>query len=314
MLIALVGLSALPIAAKWLLIGRFKEEAFPVWSLRYFRFWAVKALIRSSPMAALRRYSVPEPLPASPRRKDRPQRRDPLDHSFRSPQISSPSATTLSSDKDSVVVGYKAQANMIHIAPISIGANSFVGDASVLDIETEMEDGTQLGHASSLQRGQGVPSRQALSRLAGGRDERQLLQGRAARVHGASSLALCVASGCACDLYRAGHSRSHLQVRAISVSDLAAEASGGAAPSVTPPMVTSAVLGLVTFIVSLVAIGTGLASVILIPRLLSRLVPRNDRPTCSTAVHYFVSRLIGALSNVRFFNLSLATARRSSII
>ncbi len=34
---------------------------------------------------------------------------------------------------------------------------SFVGEASVLDINTAIEDGTQLGHASSLQVGQRVP-------------------------------------------------------------------------------------------------------------------------------------------------------------
>jgi non-ribosomal peptide synthetase-like protein len=44
--------SALPIVAKWLLIGKFKPQAIPIWSLRYFRFWAIKALIRSAPMAA----------------------------------------------------------------------------------------------------------------------------------------------------------------------------------------------------------------------------------------------------------------------
>jgi Phosphopantetheine attachment site len=43
--------SAIPIAVKWLLIGKWKQEAIPVWSLRYFRFWAVKSLVGTAPMA-----------------------------------------------------------------------------------------------------------------------------------------------------------------------------------------------------------------------------------------------------------------------
>src|SRR5262249_27665090 len=53
--VLLLGLSLLfsviPIVAKWLLIGTWKKEAIPIWSLRYFRFWAIKTLIRSAPLA-----------------------------------------------------------------------------------------------------------------------------------------------------------------------------------------------------------------------------------------------------------------------
>src|ERR1043166_6492552 len=59
--------------------------------------------------------------------------------------------------KDTIVLGYRAQSNFIHIAPVEIGANAFVGEASVIDIDTVMGDDTQLGHASSLQSGQRVP-------------------------------------------------------------------------------------------------------------------------------------------------------------
>ena len=59
--------------------------------------------------------------------------------------------------KDTIVLGYRAQSNFIHIGPVEIGANAFVGEASVIDIDTAMGDDTQLGHASSLQSGQRVP-------------------------------------------------------------------------------------------------------------------------------------------------------------
>src|SRR5881394_511011 len=42
-------LCAIPIAAKWLLIGRWKPQEIRLWSLEYVRFWIVKTLIRSNP-------------------------------------------------------------------------------------------------------------------------------------------------------------------------------------------------------------------------------------------------------------------------
>jgi hypothetical protein len=47
---SLVALTALSIVMKWLLIGRFKVQSIPLWSLSYFRFWAVMTLMRTSPV------------------------------------------------------------------------------------------------------------------------------------------------------------------------------------------------------------------------------------------------------------------------
>src|SRR5437879_3943813 len=44
---------AVPIAAKWVLIGRWKAQQIRLWSLAYVRFWVVKTLIRSSPAARM---------------------------------------------------------------------------------------------------------------------------------------------------------------------------------------------------------------------------------------------------------------------
>ena len=48
--VAFVVLCTLPILAKWLLIGRWKPQQIPIWSLAYFRFWLVKTLVRSDPL------------------------------------------------------------------------------------------------------------------------------------------------------------------------------------------------------------------------------------------------------------------------
>src|SRR5262249_37838807 len=46
------------------------------------------------------------------------------------------------------------------IGAVTLGRDAFVGERSVLDIETSMGDRTQLGHASALHRGQAVPAGQ----------------------------------------------------------------------------------------------------------------------------------------------------------
>ena len=46
---------------------------------------------------------------------------------------------------------------MIQTGPVTLGKDVFVGEVTVLDIDTSMGDGAQLGHASSLHAGQAVP-------------------------------------------------------------------------------------------------------------------------------------------------------------
>jgi non-ribosomal peptide synthetase-like protein len=153
---AFVVLTAVPIAAKWLLIGRWTQEVIPVWTLQYFRFWLVKNLLRSAPMALF----VGTPLYSLYLRL--------LGANIGRGTVIATKLLPVCTDlisigdnsiirRDAVALGYKAQSNYIYTGKISIGANAFVGEASVLDIDTVMEDGTQLGHASSLHAGQRVP-------------------------------------------------------------------------------------------------------------------------------------------------------------
>src|SRR5207244_6693131 len=51
--VAFLVVCAVPIAAKWLLIGRWKPQRIRVWSLAYVRFWIVKTLTRSNPVVHL---------------------------------------------------------------------------------------------------------------------------------------------------------------------------------------------------------------------------------------------------------------------
>src|SRR5207248_11321063 len=53
---------------------------------------------------------------------------------------------------------YRAQAGRIEIGAVTLGRDVFVGERSVLDINTSMGGGAQLGHASALHGGQAVPA------------------------------------------------------------------------------------------------------------------------------------------------------------
>jgi non-ribosomal peptide synthetase-like protein len=146
-----------PILAKWILIGRWKPEEIRLWSLAYVRFWIVKTLIRSNPCALL---FVGSPLYVLYLRalgaKVGPgvaifSRRVPVCTDL----LTIGAGTVIR--KESFVLCYRGQAGRIEIGPVTLGRNVVIGERTVLDINTSMGDGAQLGHASALHSGQAVP-------------------------------------------------------------------------------------------------------------------------------------------------------------
>src|SRR5262249_11395405 len=149
-------LTAISIIAKWALIGRFKAQSIPLWSFAYFRFWVVKTMMRTSPVTAF----VGTPIyNAYLRLMGARIGRNVVISSRHGPVCAD--MLTIGDNtilrEDTIVLGYRAQSNFIQIGPVEIGSNAFVGEASVVDIDTAMGNDTQLGHASSLQSGQRVP-------------------------------------------------------------------------------------------------------------------------------------------------------------
>src|SRR2546421_301844 len=59
--------------------------------------------------------------------------------------------------KESFFLCYRAQAGRIETGAVTLGPDVFVGERTVLDINTSMGDGAQLGHTSALHSGQAVP-------------------------------------------------------------------------------------------------------------------------------------------------------------
>ncbi|MFB9835268.1 Pls/PosA family non-ribosomal peptide synthetase [Actinoallomurus acaciae] len=149
-------LCAVPVLAKWVLVGRWTAREIRVWSLAYVRFWAVKTLIRSSPMALF----AGSPLYVLYLRM--------LGAKIGRGVVifaKAPVCTDLITVGDgtliranSAVTGYRVVGGVIQTGPITLGKNVFVGERTVLDINTAMGDGARLGHASSLHATQAVPA------------------------------------------------------------------------------------------------------------------------------------------------------------
>ncbi|PFG57325.1 non-ribosomal peptide synthetase-like protein [Amycolatopsis sulphurea] len=159
--VVLVMLCTLPIALKWILIGRWRPQQIRLWSLAYVRFWVVKTLVQRNLLALL---FVGSPLYSLYLRA--------LGAKIgRGVTIFShfvPVCTDLLTIGDGTVIckdtyftTYRAQAGVIQTGAVTVGADAYIGEMSVLDIDTRLGDGAQLGHTSSLHAGQAVPDRQS---------------------------------------------------------------------------------------------------------------------------------------------------------
>ena len=156
--LAFLVVCAVPIASKWLIIGRWKPHQIRLWSLAYVRFWIVKTLIRWNPGVYL---FVGSPIYGLYLRalgaKVGPgvvilSRQVPICTDL----LTIGAGTVLR--RETSFHCYRAQAGRIEIGSVSLGRDVFVGEMSVLDINTSIGDGAQLGHTSSLHSGQSVPA------------------------------------------------------------------------------------------------------------------------------------------------------------
>lgn len=153
-------LCLLPVAAKWLLCGRFRAgRRIRVWGPAYVRFWCVRTLVRANPLvlfAGTPLYTLY--LRALGARIGRGA----VVLSTKVPVAAD--LLTVGEDavvrKDVSLSCYRARAGVIETGPVTVGARARVGEQTVLDIGTEIGEEAQLAHASSLHSGQSVPAGQ----------------------------------------------------------------------------------------------------------------------------------------------------------
>lgn len=152
---AFLGWCIVPIVAKWVLVGRWKQGEFRIWSFAYFRLWFIKFLVQLNPMVLFAGTPIYVLYLRALGAK--------IGRGVLILSRSVPVCTDLLTvgdnaivRKDSVFPCYQAHAGLIQTGPVSLGRDSFVGEATVLEIFTSLGDGAQLGHASALHAGQAI--------------------------------------------------------------------------------------------------------------------------------------------------------------
>src|SRR5207249_8701977 len=295
---------AVPIAAKWVFVGRWKPQQIRLWSLAYVRFWIVKTLVRSSPAARL---FIGTPLYSlylgALGAKIGPgavifSRRMPVCTDL----LMIGAGTVIR--KESFFNGYRAQSGRIETGPVTLGRDVFVGERGVLDINTSMGDGAQLGHASALHSGQSVPAGERWHGCPARRTDTNYVRiapTRCGRLRRATYAALTLIGILLlwAPLLQGGLGLLFLAVSSlVEVLDPSVHASTGALTLrglFIEALAFSVVLFFGAVLVGLVAVGT-------VPRVLSRLI-KPDTVYPLYGFRYAVHRVIAGLSRLKFFPL-----------
>jgi non-ribosomal peptide synthetase-like protein len=278
---------AVPIAAKWMLVGRWKAERIRLWSLAYVRFWIVKTLVRSSPAARL---FIGTPVYLFYLRalgaKIGPgvvifSRRVPVCTDL----LTIGAGTVIR--KEVIFNGYRVEAGRIEIGPVAIGRDAFVGERSVLDIDTSIGDGAQLGHASALHSRQAVPAGQRWHGSPAQRTDVNYMRVPAARSGTLRRAGYCVGAFLVVVLF-------YLPLIEAGAS-LAIEAASSLANGAL--LVEAAILSLVVFFGLAVV---GLLLMVALPRALGPFV-RAETVYPLYGFHDAVHRAIARLGSMKFF-------------
>ncbi len=163
----MLGLSALSwpmfmvvaIAAKWLLIGRYKAGSYPLWGFYHFRLWLVGRLTALSGAGAL----VGTPLlPIYLRLLGaRIGRGCTFDTALFGAWDLLSIGDDTSIGADTQALGYRVDGGRIHIGPVRIGSYCFIGNHACLGLHTELGDHARLDDQSLLPDGHQIPAGEA---------------------------------------------------------------------------------------------------------------------------------------------------------
>ena len=283
-----VATGALPILAKWVLIGRWRPQRIRIWSVSYVRFWLVKTLVRANPALLLFRGTLLYPLYLRALgAKIGPGVLLTSEHMPICTDVIDIGAGSVIR-RGTYMNGYRAKDGVIEIGPVEVGSDAFVGENCVLDVYSRLEDGATLGHASSLQAGQVVPAGATwhgspAEPAEAGWDYRTVPALPVSRTRRIAFSGLLVAL-----LLLVG---APGEVAAVSL--LLTHPSFIVSLSTPDAVLSAAALLLAALLIGLLVVG-------LVPRLLSTLLkPHRAYPLFG--LHHTVQRLVGGLSNISMF-------------
>jgi non-ribosomal peptide synthetase-like protein len=159
---------AVPIAVKWLLIGRYRPGTYPLWGAFYFRWWLATTIEAAVPVS----YLTGTPLlniyvrlmGARIGRNVRLQ-----SDNFAIYDLLAIGENS-SINVDCSMPGYTIENGWLKIGRVTIGKRCFVGVRAALRENTVLEDGAALEDLSLLPRGQTIPAGETWIGSPAGRD------------------------------------------------------------------------------------------------------------------------------------------------
>jgi non-ribosomal peptide synthetase-like protein len=292
-----LGMCTLPILVKWLLIGLWKPQQIRIWSVAYVRFWFVKTLVRTNPLVLF----AGSPLYVLYLRALGAKVGRGVTIFTRYIPICTDLFTVGDGTvirKDSHLQCYRAYAGQIQTGAVTLGKDVIVGEASVLDIETAIGDGGQLGHVSALHAGQSVPAGERWHGSPGQPTETDYRAVDPARCGAVRRISYSVLQLLAVLLVYLPLAFSGLYVLFTAVPQLAAllDPSDPGFTSWTfyvDALETSSVIFFGSILVGFVLVGA-------VPRVLA-LAITPGRTYCLYGFHYWIHRTIASLTNHKFF-------------
>ena len=161
LLIWIFTILVLPIAAKWLLIGRFRPGRYPLWGWYYCRWWLVGKILTLAPLD----YLAGSPL--MPLYMRLLGGRIGKGCYIATGRLQMPDLIEIG-DKASIgysveLQPYAIEDGFLYQAPIRVGANAFVGTNSVVMLGGSIGEGARLAEQSLVARHQIVPDNETWS-------------------------------------------------------------------------------------------------------------------------------------------------------
>jgi non-ribosomal peptide synthetase-like protein len=292
-----VALCALPIVAKWVLVGRWKPRQIRVWSMAYLRFWVVKVLVRSSPLALF----VGSPLYVFYLRALGAKVGRGVAVFSRNVPVCTDLLTIGDGTvirKESFVSCYRADDGVIQTGVVRLGNDVFVGEKTVLDIGTSMGNGAQLGHTSSLHSGQAVPGGEHWHGSPAERTEVDYRTVAPAPCSALRRVAFTVVQLVNLLVVFLPLGFAALRVLFVEVPVLARLVDSGSTAFRSVEFYVEALIASAVLFLGFTLVGFVL--IVTVPRLLN-LTIAPDRVYRLYGFHYWVHRLIGRLTNRKFF-------------
>jgi non-ribosomal peptide synthetase-like protein len=152
---SLPALLFMSIAAKWLLIGRFKPGKYPLWGQYYIRWWIVRALHNLFPVFILCGTPFMSIYLRLMGAKVGRNCYIATHHTFCYDVLQIGEETSIG--LESQLLGYAVEDGYLKIGNIKVGNRCYVGAGSILCTNTVMEDGSMLLEQSMLTQGSTIP-------------------------------------------------------------------------------------------------------------------------------------------------------------